>query len=38
MRVLIIEDDPQLRPLQRELVESLGHEVDEATNAKDGLA
>jgi len=38
MRVLIIEDDHQLRPLQRELVENLGHEVDEATNAKDGLA
>lgn len=38
MRVLIVEDDPSLRPLQRELVESLGHEVDEATNAVDALA
>ena len=38
MRVLIVEDDPSLRPLQRELVESLGHEVDEATNAADALA
>ena len=38
MRVLIIEDDHQLRALQRDLVENLGHEVDEATNAKDGLA
>lgn len=38
MRVLIIEDDHQLRPLQRALVEELGHEADEATNARDGLA
>jgi two-component system response regulator RegA len=38
MRVLIVEDDPSLRPLQRELVEALGHEVDEATNASDALA
>ena len=38
MRVLIVEDDPSLRPLQRELLESLGHEVDEATNAVDALA
>ncbi|MDP4801696.1 MAG: response regulator [Burkholderiaceae bacterium] len=38
MRILIVEDDPNLRPLERELLESMGYEVDEATNADDALA
>lgn len=38
MRILIVEDDPSLRPLERDLLEALGHEVDEATNADDALA
>ncbi|MBM3377592.1 MAG: response regulator [Betaproteobacteria bacterium] len=38
MRILIVEDDPNLRPLERDLLETMGHEVDEATNADDGLA
>jgi DNA-binding NtrC family response regulator len=38
MRILIVEDDANLRPLERDLLESMGHEVDEATNADDALA
>ena len=38
MRILIVEDDASLRLMLRDLVESLGHSVDEATNATDALA
>lgn len=38
MRILIVEDDVSLRQMLRDLVESLGHSVDEADNASDALA
>lgn len=38
MRILIVEDDISLRPLERDLLENMGHEVDEATNAIDAMA
>jgi DNA-binding NtrC family response regulator len=38
MRILIVEDDASLRLMLRDLVESLDHSVDEATNATDALA
>lgn len=38
MRLLVVDDDPQLRALTRAAIEAVGHEVDEATNADDGLA
>ncbi|NBT35714.1 MAG: response regulator [Betaproteobacteria bacterium] len=38
MRILVVEDDANLRALYRSLLESLGHEVDESTNAQDALA
>lgn len=38
MRVLIVEDQPEVRSVLRRLVEALGHPVDEATNREDGIA
>ena len=38
MRVLIVEDQPELRQLLRRQVEALGFSADEATNRQDGLA
>lgn len=38
MRVLIVEDQPELRQLLRRQVEALGFFADEATNRQDGLA
>ncbi|WVN41370.1 response regulator [beta proteobacterium MWH-UniP1] len=37
-RVLIVEDEPELRKILRALIESIGFPVDEATNRQDGLA
>lgn len=37
MRILIVEDDPELRSMIRALLESLGHQADEATNRLDAL-
>lgn len=37
MRILIVEDDPELRSMIRALLESLGHQADEATNRADAL-
>ena len=36
-RILIIEDDAQLRRLLRQLLETAGHEVREASSGSDGL-
>jgi DNA-binding NtrC family response regulator len=38
MRVLIVEDQPEIRQLLRRQVEALGFSADEATNREDGLA
>ena len=38
MRVLIVEDLPDVRAVLRRMVESLDHPVDEATNREDGIA
>jgi len=38
MRILIVEDQPELRQLLRRQVEALGFSADEATNRRDGLA
>ena len=38
MRVLIVEDQPELRQLLRRQVEALGFSADEATNRQDSLA
>ncbi len=38
MRVLIVEDLPDIRTVLRRMVEALGHPVDEATNREDGIA
>ena len=38
MRVLIVEDRPEIRQLLRRQVEALGFSADEATNREDGLA
>ena len=38
MRILIVEDQPELRQLLRRQVEALGFSADEATNRHDGLA
>ena len=38
MRVLIVEDLPEVRQLLRRQIEALGFVVDEATNRTDGLA
>lgn len=37
MRILIVEDDAELRQVLRLLLESLGHQADEATNRIDAL-
>jgi DNA-binding NtrC family response regulator len=37
-RVLIVEDEPELRKILRVLIESIGFPVDESTNREDGLA
>ena len=37
-RVLIVEDEPELRKILRALIESIGFPVDESTNRQDGLA
>lgn len=37
-RVLIVEDEPELRKILRALIESIGFPVDESTNREDGLA
>lgn len=37
-RVLVVEDDPQLRHILRTLIESMGLSADEADNAQDGIA
>jgi len=37
-RILIIDDDPQMRPTLRRILESAGHMVLEATNGAEGLA
>lgn len=38
MRVLIVEDQQEVRAVLRRMVEALGHPVDEATNRDDGIA
>ncbi len=38
MRVLIMDDDEQIRALLRQVVEIAGHEVLEAENGKTGMA
>jgi DNA-binding NtrC family response regulator len=38
MRVLIVEDQSEIRELLRRQVEALGFSADEATNRQDGLA
>ena len=38
MRVLIVEDQSEIRQLLRRQVEALGFSADEATNRPDGLA
>ena len=37
MKVLIIEDNPEERMLERTILENAGYEVSEADNAKDGV-
>lgn len=37
-RVLVVEDLPEMRAMLRSVLESMGYEVDEATNRKDGIA
>lgn len=37
-RVLIVEDEPELRKILRALIESVGFPVDESTNRQDALA
>src|SRR5271155_3662471 len=37
-RILIIDDDPQLRRLLARILQSVGHDVNEASNGSDGLA
>jgi DNA-binding NtrC family response regulator len=37
-RVLIVEDEPELRKILRAMIESIGFPVDESTNREDGLA
>src|SRR5262249_5649887 len=36
-RVLVIEDDPQMRSLMRQMLERVGHAVAEAPDGKTGL-
>ena len=36
-RILVVEDDPEFRQFEKEILEDLGFEVIEASNAKDGL-
>lgn len=38
MRILIVEDQQDVRSVLRRMVETLGHPVDEATNRRDGIA
>ena len=38
MKVLVIEDEPQIRDIFAEFVELLGHEADVAVDGRDGLA
>ena len=38
MKVLVIEDEPQIREIFAEFVELLGHEADVAVDGRDGLA
>ena len=38
MKVLVIEDEPQIREIFAEYLELLGHEVDVAVDGRDGLA
>lgn len=38
MRILIVEDLPDVRAVLRRMVEALGHSADEATNRQDGIA
>ena len=36
-RILIVEDEPEFRKLEREILELMGHEVIEAGDAKEGI-
>jgi CheY-like chemotaxis protein len=38
MKVLVIEDEPQIRDIFAEFVELLGHEAEVAVDGRDGLA
>ena len=38
MKVLVIEDKPQIRDIFAEFVELLGHEAEVAVDGRDGLA
>ena len=38
MKVLVIEDEPQIRDIFAEFVELLGHEADVAADGREGLA
>jgi DNA-binding response OmpR family regulator len=38
MKVLIIDDDPQIRDIFAQFVEMLGHEADVAVDGREGLA
>ena len=38
MKVLVIEDEPQIRDIFAEFVELLGHEADVAVDGREGLA
>ena len=37
-RILVVEDQAELRAMLRRLIEDMGFDVDEATNRQDGLA
>ena len=37
-RILIIDDDQQIRVALRQLLQSAGHEVEEAINGEEGIA
>jgi two-component system cell cycle response regulator DivK len=37
-RILVVEDDFEMRKLEKELLETAGYEILEAGNAKDGIA
>lgn len=36
-RILIVEDEPEFRQLEREILELKGYEIIEASNAKEGI-